>query len=187
MRPITPNIETSRLWLRPLELSDATQAQLLFPQWEIVRYLTDSVPWPYPADGAYTFYRDIALPAMQRGDAWHWSLRRKSSPEQMIGSIALMANENENRGFWLGLQWQRQGFMTEACDAVTCHWFDVLGFSLLRVWKAIENTASRRISVRQCMRVIDVQERDYVSGRASAELWELTAEEWRARKLGINT
>ncbi len=30
-------LETSRLILRPLELADASQAQLLFPQWEIVR------------------------------------------------------------------------------------------------------------------------------------------------------
>jgi ribosomal-protein-alanine N-acetyltransferase len=182
MQPITPIIETSRLWLRPLELADGAQAQLLFPQWEIVRYLTNTVPWPYPADGAHTFYRDVALPAMQRGDAWHWSLRPKSSPEQMIGSIGLMTNENENRGFWLGMPWQGQGFMTEACDAATSFWFDVLGFPALRIWKAVANTPSRRISMSQCMRVIDVQERNYVIGRASAELWEITAEEWRAKR-----
>ena len=179
---MTPTLETPRLWLRPLKLADAAQAQLLFPQWEIVRYLTSTVPWPYPADGAHSFYSEIALPAMERGAAWHWSLRSKSAPEQMIGSIALMTNENENRGFWLGLPWQRQGFMTEACNAVTSYWFDVLGFPVLRIWKAMANTASRRMSETQGMRVIEVQDRDYVSGRATAELWEMTAPEWRARR-----
>jgi [ribosomal protein S5]-alanine N-acetyltransferase len=32
------------------------------------------------------------------------------------------------------------------------------------------------------MRLIDVLERDYVSGRLLAELWEITAEEWRGRR-----
>jgi hypothetical protein len=49
-----------------LELGDAQQAQLLFPHWNVVRYLSAAVPWPYPADGAHTFYRDVALPAMNR-------------------------------------------------------------------------------------------------------------------------
>src|SRR5262244_2629099 len=98
---MTPELETARLLLRPLELADAAQAQLLFPQWEIVRYLNRKVPWPYPPDGALTFYRDVALPAVERGEAWHWTLQLKSNPGQMIGSIGLMRSEKENRGFWI--------------------------------------------------------------------------------------
>ena len=64
------------------------------------------MPWPYPPDGAYTFYRDVALPAVERGEAWHWTLRLKSRPEQMIGSITLRNGETKNRGFWLGLPWR---------------------------------------------------------------------------------
>ena len=175
-------LQTPRLLLRPLELADAAQTQLLFPHWEIVRYLTKQVPWPYPPDGALKFYRDVALPAMEQDEAWHWSLRLKSNPEQLIGSIGLLKNENANRGFWLGLPWQGQGLMTEACDVVTDYWFHVLNFPVLRVPKAIANTTSRRISEKQGMRVIAVEERDYVSGRLASELWEITAEEWRAYK-----
>jgi hypothetical protein len=36
---MVPTLETRRLWLRPLELADAEQCQVLFPHWEIVRYL----------------------------------------------------------------------------------------------------------------------------------------------------
>ena len=43
---------TERLILRPLEVADATQIQELFPHWEIVRFLMNRVPWPYPPDGA---------------------------------------------------------------------------------------------------------------------------------------
>ena len=125
---MVPLLETHRLLLRPLELADAAQTQLLFPHWEIVRYLTKHVPWPYPSDGSFKFYRDVAIPAMEQGRAWHWSLRLKSNPDQLIGSIGLMKSENKNRGFWLGLPWHGQGLMTEACEAVTDYWFDVLKF-----------------------------------------------------------
>jgi RimJ/RimL family protein N-acetyltransferase len=145
--------------------------------------LTKRVPWPYPPDGAYEHIHDSAIPAMDRGEEWHWTLRLKGSPALMIGSICLMSkNANENRGFWLGQPWQRQGFMTEATEAVTDYWFDVLNFPKLRVPKAAPNVASRRISEKTGMRIIATEEREYVSGRFLTEIWEITAAEWRARR-----
>ncbi|MGH9141820.1 MAG: GNAT family N-acetyltransferase [Vicinamibacterales bacterium] len=177
----TPPLETPRLLLRPLTLADADQVQLLFPHWDIVRYLNARVPWPYPPDGARQFYQQVALPAMARGEQWNWSLRLKTQPDQLIGSVSLMKGE-ENRGFWLGLPWHGQGLMTEASDAVTDFWFNTLGFQVLRVPKAIANTASRRISEKQGMRVVATIERDYVSGRLVAEIWEITRVEWNRRR-----
>lgn len=177
-----PALETPRLLLKPVELADAPQIQTLFPQWEIVRYLRNIVPWPYPSSGSLYYLREMALPAIARGDAWHWTLRLKTDPGQMIGFISLMKGETENRGFWIGLPWQRRGLMSEACDAVTEYWFEALKFPVLRVPKAIVNAGSRRISEKQGMRVIATEERDYVSGRLMSEIWEITAEEWRARK-----
>ena len=126
-----PSLETSRLWLRPLELRDADQTQVIFPHWEIVRFLNNRVPWPYPPDGAKTYYREVALPAIERGQEWHWTLRLKSAPGQVIGVISLMNREDTNRGFWLGTHWQGNGLMSEACELVTDYWFDVLKFRCL--------------------------------------------------------
>ena len=179
-----PQLETARLWLRPLELSDAAQVQELFPKWEVVRYLASHVPWPYPPDGALTYYRDDALPAMRDGFEWHWTLRLKSAPEQVIGVISLMRSVGNNRGFWLGVPWQGQGLMSEAADAVTDFWFNVLLFPVMQVPKCAPNLASRRISEKQGMRLLRTEERDFVSGRFLAEIWEIRAEEWRARRQG---
>jgi [ribosomal protein S5]-alanine N-acetyltransferase len=175
-------LETARLVLRPLEIADAPAAQELFANFEIVRFMSNVIPWPFPADGALSYYRDVALPAMARGDEWHWTLRLKEGPGRLIGGISLRRKENKNRGFWIGLPWQGKGLMTEAAEAVTGYWFDVLGFSVLRVPKAAANTASWRISEKSGMRVIAMQDRDYVSGRFPTELWEITAEEWRNRR-----
>ena len=174
--------ETKRLILRPLEIADAAQIQELFPHWEIVRYLRNVIPWPYPADGALQFVRDMALPAMERGEQWVWTLRLKTAPERVVGLINLQRGDHDNRGFWLGLAWHGKGLMSEACVWVNDFWFETLGFSVLRVAKARDNTISRRISEKQGMRLVGVEERDYVCGRLPSEDWAITANEWRAWK-----
>jgi ribosomal-protein-alanine N-acetyltransferase len=168
------------LELRPLQLADAPDVQISFPHWEIVRYLAAVVPWPYPADGAYGYISQVALPAIERGEEWHWSLRLRGAADQLIGMISLMRRPDHNRGYWIGLPWQRQGLMTEAVEAVTSYWFDVLGFSVLRAPKAIANDASRRLSIKHGMRVVATTDYDFVSGRLPAQIWEITAAEWAA-------
>ncbi len=172
-------LTTARLILRPLELADADAIQALFPRWEIVRFLAANVPWPYPPDGALTFIRDRVLPAMAAGTEWHWSLRLKTAPQQLIGAISLMDTQGNNRGFWLDPAAQGQGLMTEACAAVNDYWFETLERPVLQAPKAVANTRSRRLSERAGMRMIATAERDYVSGRLPEELWEITREEWR--------
>jgi len=139
------------------------------------------VPWPYPADGAETFYREVALPAIAKGEEWHWTLRLKAEPDRIIGASALMTTGPDNRGFWLGLPWHGQGLMIEACNVVTDFWFDTLQFPVLRTGKAAANNPSRRISQKQGMRLVAIEERDYVCGRLPTEVWSITADEWRAR------
>lgn len=180
--PSLPTLTTRRLILRPLELADAPAIQALFPQWEIVRYLASRVPWPYPEDGALRFMRDVSLPAMAEGREWHWSIRRQDEPGTLIGVITLSDETDNNRGFWLDPRRQRQGLMQEACEAVTGYWFEVLQRPVLRAPKAVPNLASRRISERGGMRLVEVADKDYVSGRLPSELWEITREQWLRRK-----
>lgn len=177
---MTPALETTRLHLRPLALEDAAQIQHIFPQWEIVQYLNAIVPWPYPPDGSLVWIRDHALPAMMRRDEWHWTLRRREAPQSIIGAIGLMRGERDHRGFWLAPEWRNRGLMTEAVTPVNDYWFDVLGFPVLRAPKAVANVASRRISEKTGMRLIGTEDRALVSGLQVSEIWEITAEEWRA-------
>jgi [ribosomal protein S5]-alanine N-acetyltransferase len=179
---MTPTLETARLVLRPLQLEDAEQVQPLFATWEVVKYLSHRVPWPYPPDGAHAFYRDVALPAIQRGEEWHWTLRLKETPGQIIGSVTLLRNEKKNRGFWLGAPWRGHGLMTEAVEAATDFWFERLEMPLLRAFKASENAASVRISEKTGMRLESRQKHDFVCGALPSETWVITREEWLRRK-----
>ena len=175
-----PTLEKTQLILKPLEMADAEAIQAAFPQWQIVRYLLNKVPWPYPPDGAETFLRDIALPQMAAGTDYHWSIRRTREPDWLIGVISLHDHSDEHRGFWIEPSWQGRGIASEACAAVTDYWFTVLNKPVLRVSEAVSNVASRRISERTGMRMIGTVERDYVAGRLPAERWEITWEEWEA-------
>jgi RimJ/RimL family protein N-acetyltransferase len=186
---MTPTLQTGRLLLEPLRLEDATQVQQLFPQWEVVQYLAASFPWPYPPDGALTYYRDFALPAVARGEEWHWTLRLKSAPEVIIGAIGLMRDPaipdatHGNRGFWLAPEHHNHGLMTEAVIAANDYWFDTLGFETLRVGKAVGNATSRRISEKTGMRLVGTGEKDYICGRLPSEIWLITREEWHAWRM----
>ncbi|SDS99488.1 Protein N-acetyltransferase, RimJ/RimL family [Pseudomonas sp. Z003-0.4C(8344-21)] len=177
----TPTLYTERLILRPLELADAEAVQRQFAHWEVVRYLNAAVPWPYPDDGALTYVRDVALPAVAAGTEWHWSIRLKTAPEQLIGSISLMDQTDNHRGFWLAPAWQGQGLMSEASATVTDYWFRTLERPLMRVPKAAPNMGSRRLSERAGMRLIRSDEDDFVGGRFAREIWEITREEWLDR------
>jgi len=175
-------LETTRLRLAPLSISDAPAIQRIFPQWEIVRWMDGAVPWPYPEDGAEGYLRHVALPAIEAGQAWHWSLRPRERPDLLIGVVSLMDQPDDNRGFWLAPEWQRRGLMTEASDAVTDFWFEVLGREMLRVPKAVDNPASRRISEKRGMRVIARFPRPLVSGVHDVELWEIRRDAWREQR-----
>ena len=180
----TPTFRTPRLILRPLRLEDATAAQPLFAQWEIVRLLNAQVPWPFPPDGCLAYYRDQALPAIARGEEWHWSIflpAHEREPETFIGSIGLFLSKSAtptNRGFWIGLPFQGNGYATEACLPVTRFWFETLNQPSLTIPKAAENIASRRISERTGMTLLRTEPHAFVSGTLPADIWHQTRESW---------
>ncbi|WP_213877491.1 GNAT family N-acetyltransferase [Pseudomonas sp. dw_358] len=177
----TPVLCTRRLILEPLCVADADRYQALFNDWEVVRYLTHLVPWPYPEGEALRHIREDALPAMADGEEWHWTLRLRANPELMIGVICVMDEPDNQRGFWIAPPWQGQGLMSEACAVVTRFWFETLGQPSLRVAKAAVNEASRRLSTREGMRMVDSRPDEFVCGQLVEEIWEMTREEWRLR------
>ena len=177
-----PTLLTRQLLLQPLTLGDAEAIQERFAHWEVVRYLNAAVPWPYPDDGALSYVRDVALPAMARGTEWHWTIRLRSRPDDVIGSVSLMDQVDNHRGFWLSPPWQGQGLMSEVCEVVDSFWFETLGRPLMRVPKAAPNVGSRRISERGGMSLVSSEESDFVSGRFASDLWEITREQWLAQR-----
>ncbi|MWL73132.1 GNAT family N-acetyltransferase, partial [Escherichia coli] len=76
-----------------------------------------------------------------------------------------------------------QGYMREASEAATDYWFNILNKPVLRAPKAVVNSRSRQISIRSGMRLIKTEKKQYVSGLLDSEIWEITRDEWNARRL----
>src|SRR6516165_3349904 len=126
----TPVIDTERLILRPLALSDAPAIQRHFNNWNIIRHLAAVVPWPYPADGAETFVRQQFEKVSAGEEIYLWVLVLKDGDGEAIGNIHFRpraGGAKGNRGFWLAEPYSKRGLMTEAIAAVNDFAFLTLG------------------------------------------------------------
>jgi [ribosomal protein S5]-alanine N-acetyltransferase len=178
-------LETDRLVLRPLCLTDQADIQRHFPQWDIVKYLSkNAIKWPYPADGAEKFLKNIALPAMERGNDWYWGITRRENPDEVIGVIHLRRDTaSGNRGLWIAKEYQNGGYMKEALVAVNDYAFGALGFDKLVIKNAADNEASRQLKLKTGAELLGTKEAShYIGGSAVQEIWELTKENWERFK-----
>ncbi len=182
--PETPTLHTDRLTLRPLALDDVPAIQREFPHWEIIRYMTGQIPWPYPDDGALTHTR-MCLAQRERGEKFFWVITPRGREAELIGRIDLWPDDGvtrEMRGFWLARAHQGQGLMAEAAECVTRYAFETLGWPYLWLDNAVENTASGRVKEKQGAVLIDTISKAYVYGEGLGQVWRLDREAWLNRR-----
>ncbi len=180
---VTPLLETERLWMRPMALSDAPSIQSHFANWNIIRHMSTAVPWPYPEDGAETWIRDFMLPKMEQGDVLAWVLELKAGPPGAIGVLEYRpatAERSDNRGFWLAEPYHGQGLMTEAVTAFQDYLFFDLGIERILVMNAVGNQGSRRVKEKTGARYLGIVSMDHNNGQSDTEQWEVTRSVWAA-------
>ena len=182
----TPILETERLILRPLRPSDAPVAQKLIDNWNVVKFLSSAVPWPYPSDGSEVFYRDILFPEIESGNAHAWAITIREFGDELAGTIdfyvELKGDRRGNRGFWLAEQFWGNGYMTEAVEAVNEFVFNELKLEKFWVSNALDNTASSKLKSSGIGRFVKEAEEDCVSGTVACEIWEITRDDWLAQQ-----
>lgn len=180
-----PVLETRRLILRPVRLDDAVAIQKHFKDWEIIKNLSVQVPWPYPEDGALSFIRDSALPRMEREEACVWAVTMKGEAvDEAVGLIDFRFEDNGmgNRGFWIARSYQGKGLMTEAVVAVNDFVFFECGLERILVANAAGNAGSRRVKEKTGAVFLKSVEIEHNGGEKNAELWMVSAENWRKLK-----
>ena len=177
----TPTLQTSRLILRPLALSDAPAIQRHFNNWNIIRHLARVVPWPYPDDGAETFVR-LQLEKIAAGEElYDWVLALRSGNGEAIGNIHFRPradSSKDNRGFWLAEPCWNQGLMTEAITAVNDFAFTTLGLESFYACNAATNVASRRVKQKTGAEFVGYIELAHHDGQSKSEKWRVTRENW---------
>jgi ribosomal-protein-alanine N-acetyltransferase len=177
----SPILETERLILRPLKMSDVEAQYRYFNDYEIVRYLAAGLPWPYKKEDAEYFMRQIAM--APDNPSYFWAITKKDRQEffdEMIGLIELRPHKEEGcRGFWLGHPFHGQGIMSEAATVTTDFWFDELKKPVINLHNGKTNEASRRIKEKVNARFITLIKGEYMDPKLThTEVWEITADEW---------
>ena len=177
----TPQLETERLILRPLALSDAPAIQRHFDNWNIIRHLAAVVPWPYPADGAETFIQSQLDKISAGEELYHWVLVPRDGDGEAIGNIDFrpsVEGAKGNRGFWLAEPYWGRGLMTEAIASVNDFAFLTLGLDHFYVCNAATNEASRRVKQKTGAEFVGFIELAHHGGQSKSERWIVRRETW---------
>ncbi len=176
-----PVLETERLILRPITMEDAPALQKHFNNWNIVKYLNTSVPWPYPEDGAMQHLQEHVIPETDSGRAIIWGITLKENGDEVIGVLGFYPygrDEGCNRGFWLSESFQKRGIMWEAVTAQQDYVFFELGMEKFQVTNDRENTGSRRMKEKSGGVLIKTYKKQGWEGEITNEVWEIIREKW---------
>lgn len=185
LRGATPQLETKRLLLLPRCADDNAHLQTLFNCWDIIQFMVATVPWPYPDGGTQKFWQDYLEPKMKSGEEFCWTLRPKENPEIRMGQINLRAQgaAEEHRGFWLGVPYQKKGYMQEAADEVTRYAFEDQDYVRMVIGARNDNEASNRIKEKQGFIKRQGRIKKYAGGFEHESVqWELTRDNYFARR-----
>jgi RimJ/RimL family protein N-acetyltransferase len=181
MTSLIPTLTTERLRLRPFGPDDAATVQRLASD-AAVATMTLNIPHPYPNELAETWINGHGE-ATARGICI-WAVTR-ASDAILMGSITLTANARHQRaetGYWLGLSFWNQGYMTEAVRRVTGFGFEQLGLNRVQATVFPRNPASARVLEKVGFRYEGVL-RGYVRRGEDFEdvaMYAVLREDWRA-------
>ncbi|MEN8204185.1 MAG: GNAT family N-acetyltransferase [Bacteroidota bacterium] len=139
-------IETQRLQLRPLELSDASAIQKVASTREVADTMI-SLPHPYPLGESERY---IARKQVERevGRSITFIIEKKTERE-FYGVIEVRDIDREHSqgelSFWLVVEAWGMGYMSEVVQAVVRFGFEVLSLNRLYAYHMLRNQASSRI------------------------------------------
>lgn len=138
-------IETPRLWLFPLETSDAPE---LWTSVESCRaYLEPWLPWvPFQVEPASAVgYADASMSDWDHGRALRFAVRDRPG-KRFLGIVSLEGVSHLNLaadlGYWLRQDENGRGLMSEAAGAAVSWAFQKLGAHRIRVAAATDNHRS---------------------------------------------
>lgn len=139
---MTAILETERLILRPLALSDATTIRELSGDYEVAK-TTLNIPHPYPEGAAESFIQS----QQDNSKGYSFAIVRKSDP-QLIGGMGIHPHERHDHaemGYWIGVPYWNQGYASEALRRVVAFGFEELALNRIYAGYFSQNIASRRV------------------------------------------
>jgi len=140
-----PELRTPRLVLRSLTVADAPAIHALVSAYEVALN-TLSIPHPYP-EGAAEAWISTHQDDYDVGREITWGITAREDG-RVMGVISLRpvkAHRHGEMGYWLGVPYWNQGYMTEAARAVLDYAFGQVGLDRVYATHFARNPASGRV------------------------------------------
>ena len=148
----TQTIETARLTLRRLELTDA---EMMFRNWAGDDHVTRFLRW----DAHKTLDEtkrmlEQWIERYQNDSTYYWGVYLKSG--EMIGSIGITITSEYDLqgslGYKIGSRWWNRGYASEAAGAVIDYMFRNTDIERIDAFGAVQNPASGKVMEKAGMR-----------------------------------
>ncbi len=155
-----PVLETERLKLRRLELTDAETVRLLAGAEEVAA-TTLLIPHPYPEGAAEEWIRHTQVEGAE-GKDYTFAVTRLTD-SLFLGAISLHINLAHNRaelGYWIGVPYWGQGYATEAAKRMLKFGFEELTLNRIFAGYFVNNPASRRVQEKAGMKYEGARRQD---------------------------
>ncbi len=139
-------LQTKRLLLRPLELSDIPQLVPLIGAREVAA-TTLRIPHPYTEQHARDFIVGGHDGSTNRAAIAGLAIVTKAD-ERLIGGVGLSVEQDHQRaelGYWVGVPYWGRGYATEAARAVLAYGFEELKLNRIFAGHFAGNQASGRV------------------------------------------
>lgn len=150
-------LDTDRLLLRAWRRADAEAITRLLDDPEMAKLLM-VIPHPFVAFDARTLIR-AAWRRLTTGRGFDLAVVLKESPDEPVGSVGLGLSEEGRRGdlgFWIGREYWRRGYATEAARRLMDFARDALGVTEFTATAAEDNAGSievlRKLGFTECDR-----------------------------------
>lgn len=138
-----PELETSRLRLRPPDHRDVAAIAELAGDFDVAKFLA-TVPHPYREEDARAFIARVAE-SRARGEGWCYAILRKQD-DAFIGCCGLHLKDGTYElGYWLGKPFWNQGYATEAAKRLIGFAFRDLKADRVKAGWFHDNGASGRV------------------------------------------
>jgi ribosomal-protein-alanine N-acetyltransferase len=178
-----PVLETLRLQLRPLGLSDALEIQKNAGMREIADTMI-SLPHPYPVGEAERY---ISQKQNEREDGSSVTfVIWKKVEKEFCGLIEVRDIDHEHSqgemSFWLIVKAWGQGYMTEAVQVIVRYGFEVLSLNRLYAYHMLRNPATGQVLHKNGFRQEGLlRQRVQKWGQfEDVALWAIVKQDWQA-------
>jgi len=180
-------IETERLILRPYAAKDLAAHVEILADWQVTRWLSNNVPFPYRRSDGEAFIAEAAQ-QFEDGSSIRYAMTDKASGRH-IGGIRVFAVAPESEiGYWMAPDFWGRGLGTEVLRAVIRAGFDSGIITCFVAQTAAQNRGSRRILEKTGFRHAGTPPPEYARcghGDGCSEYYRLPLARWRQQEKDV--